>query len=346
VRPIRLYFNAEAREQWLRDMIANGLKNGMLTDEDAEPIESRIKEPFIQKYLKSLAVHVCTLPITQIVSVAVAIWYVVSHPELTWQGASARAGAILVAFQITLISPGSIVRGLYVVYLVIRERNLRDYNIAVFMGFIKYIGYLAFPIQMAYRYPALARFMAAHWATGAARVVPVFGERGALLEHGVFDLFYNRPLTIRRRIRKRAERRAALSPRYWHAIPIILLSVGAWLGVDAVCLRWYNAAPQLLSVWWLAFLLPFCAGIAAAAFAGGATVLNRAKLAFGIGVAAGGIYAATHVAMPYAIGNANLAWGKELLKTCTAVALSRVFIFGLAATLGAVAAETLAPEAD
>ncbi|MHC4984125.1 MAG: hypothetical protein ACYTF6_13280, partial [Planctomycetota bacterium] len=33
VRPIRLYFNAEAREQWLRDMIANGRKNGMLTDE-------------------------------------------------------------------------------------------------------------------------------------------------------------------------------------------------------------------------------------------------------------------------------------------------------------------------
>ncbi|MCK4601751.1 MAG: hypothetical protein KAU28_04760, partial [Phycisphaerae bacterium] len=61
VRPVRLYFNAEAREQWLRDMVAEGQKHHMLSDEDAEQIRSKIKEPFIQKYLQSLAVHVCTL---------------------------------------------------------------------------------------------------------------------------------------------------------------------------------------------------------------------------------------------------------------------------------------------
>jgi hypothetical protein len=94
---------------------------------------------------------------------------------------------------------------LYVVYLVIRERNFKDYNIAVFLGFFKYIGYLAFPIQMTHRYPALARFMAGHWATEAVHAVPVFGERGALLEHSVFNLFYNWPLTIRRRMQKRIE---------------------------------------------------------------------------------------------------------------------------------------------
>jgi len=55
---------------------------------------------------------------------------------------------------------------------------------------------------MTYRYPALARFMAAHWATDAVHIVPVFGERGALLEHWVFCLFYNWPLTIRRKMRK------------------------------------------------------------------------------------------------------------------------------------------------
>ncbi|GAH89768.1 unnamed protein product, partial [marine sediment metagenome] len=148
VRPVRLFFNAEAREQWLRDMVAEGRKKHMLSEEDAGQILSRIKEPFIQKYLKALAVHLCTLPVTQIVSVAVAIIYVLSHPELTWEQASLAAGAILIAFQITPISPGSLVRGLYVVYLVVRERNFKDYNIAVFLGFFKYVGYLAFPIQM------------------------------------------------------------------------------------------------------------------------------------------------------------------------------------------------------
>ena len=100
-------------------------------------------------------------------------------------------------------------RGLYVLYLVIRERNFKDYNIAVFLGFFKYIGYLAFPIQMAYRYPTLARFMAVHWATGAVPAIPVFGEKGALLEHTVFCTFYNWPLTIRRRTRNRIRRLAA-----------------------------------------------------------------------------------------------------------------------------------------
>ena len=65
----------------------------------------------------------------------------------------------------------------------------------MFLGFFKYIGYLAFPIQMTYRYPALARFMAGHWATEAVHVVPVFGERGALLEHKIFNLFYKDDFT-------------------------------------------------------------------------------------------------------------------------------------------------------
>ena len=100
------------------------------------------------------------VPVTQIVSLAVAWIYVAMHPEMPRTEAYAGAAAILVLFQITPISPGSLVRGLYVLYLVIKERNFKDYNIAFTLSFFKYIGYLAFPIQMAYRYPDLARFMA------------------------------------------------------------------------------------------------------------------------------------------------------------------------------------------
>jgi hypothetical protein len=104
--------------------------------------------------------------------------------------------------------------------MVIKDKSFKDYNIAVFLGFFKYVGYLAFPIQMTYRYPALARFMAAHWATDAVHIIPVFGERGALLEHWIFCIFYNWPLTIRRRMRARAALREKLSARYWHIVPI------------------------------------------------------------------------------------------------------------------------------
>ncbi|HCO93703.1 MAG TPA: hypothetical protein DIU00_07100, partial [Phycisphaerales bacterium] len=160
VRPVRLYFNAELREQWLREMMTEGQKKHMLSDEDAQIILSQIGEPFIQKYLKSLAVHVCTLPVTQVVSVAIAVIFVLTHPEMPRAESWGIGLGIIALFQVVPISPGSLTRGLYVLYLVIRERNFKDYNIAVFLGFFKYVGYLAFPIQMTYHYPVLARFMA------------------------------------------------------------------------------------------------------------------------------------------------------------------------------------------
>ena len=78
-------------------------------------------------------------------------------------------------------------------YLMIRERNLRDYLVAAPLSFVKYIGYLAFPLQMTTTYPRLARFLASRWATSAVHIVPVFGERGALFEHWIFDLAFNVP---------------------------------------------------------------------------------------------------------------------------------------------------------
>jgi len=176
LRPIRLYFNAELRAEWLNDMVQEGKKKHILTDEDAEIILGQVKEPFIQKYLKSLAVHICTLPITQVISVMIAIIYVATHPEMPRAQSYGIGLSIIALFQVVPISPGSLVRGLYVLFLVIKEKNFKDYNIAVFLGFFKYIGYLAFPIQMTYRYPALARFMAGHWATDAVHIVPVFGD--------------------------------------------------------------------------------------------------------------------------------------------------------------------------
>ena len=120
------------------------------------------------------------------------IRYYWTHPDMPEAEKAAAVAGILVLFQVIPVSPGSFCRGLYTTILAIRERNFKDYNIALFLSYFKYVGYLAFPIQMTYRYPAMARFMAAHWATDAVHIVPVFGERGALLEHWVFCLFYNK----------------------------------------------------------------------------------------------------------------------------------------------------------
>ncbi len=290
VRPVRLYFNADLREQWLREMVTEGKQKQILTNEDEQIILSQIKEPFIQKYLKCLAVHVCTLPVTQIVSVLVAIVYVAMHPEMSRGQAWGIGVGIVALFQVTPISPGSLVRGGYVLYLVIKERNFEDYNIAVFLSFFKYIGYLSFPIQMGYRYPALARFMAAHWATEAVHVVPVFGERGALLEHGIFALFYNWPLTIRRRMLKRDLVRAGMPPRYWHIAFCAIIGLGIFGFADFLYLKKFGELPGLDEIWGLAVLVPLLCGAAVTLGAGGAALQKRIIGGAICGVVIGALY--------------------------------------------------------
>ncbi|MGD0785768.1 MAG: YrzE family protein [Sedimentisphaerales bacterium] len=245
VRPVQLYFNEQLRKQWLLDMVKHGQNKHILTDEDAKTILLQIDEPYIDKYLKSLAVHICCLPITQIVSMIVAAVYIIKHPGLSWKESIAAAGAIMLIFHVIPVSPGSIVRGLYVIYVGLRDKSFKDYNIAVVLAFFKIVGYLAFPIQMTYRYPALARFMAAHWATDAVHTVPVFGERGALFEHSIFCAFYNWPLTIRRRMNARSALREKLSPRYWH---ILLIAVLAAAGLMFFANWHFKPAAALISL--------------------------------------------------------------------------------------------------
>ncbi len=334
VRPFKLYFSAELRQQWLRDMVNEGRKKHMLIDQDADTILSQLSEPYIQRYLISLVVHLMTLPLTQIVSVVVAWMY------YRKTGDKFGAGGILVLFQITPISPGSIARGLYAVGIAIYDRSFRDYNIAVFLSFIKYIGYLAFPIQMTYHYPALARFMAAHWATEAVHIVPVFGERGALLEHWVFCLFYNWPLTIRRRMRRRAEMRATIKPRYWHVALCIPVAVIILAFADCIHLLSAGQLPALHNIWWPLLLapVPILCGVAVTLGCAGAPLWKRIVSAAGSGAVVGLFYTAVSATLagPDAVAPGQIA----------AACICRLFVFTLFAAVGAISTELKLPDPD
>ncbi len=338
VRPVRLYFDSQLREQWLQEMVTAGRKNHILSDEDATIILSQVKEPFIQKYLKSLAVHVCTLPVTQLVSVLVAVIYVVLHPEMPRGQAWAIGLGIIALFQVVPISPGSLVRGFYVLYLVIRERNFKDYNIAVFLGFFKYIGYLAFPIQMAYRYPVLARFMAGHWANESVHIVPVFGESGALLEHWVFRLFYNWPLTIRRRVKKRIEWRARINKRFWHIGLWAIVAAGIFGVVDYIYLSNVGDLPRLKDIWWLSILVPMICGALVTLGCGGANLWERLVGAASCGVMVALISSAVSAVLENS-GGASL---RDITVSCT----WKIFIFAILSIIGAVFAELKLPDPE
>jgi len=200
------------REEWLLGEVEAGRREGMLTDAEAEHIAGEIKDPFIQKYLRCLAVHLCSVPVTQIVMLIAGVstgLYLNKVQGWSWAEATAAGTGVAVAIQGAPISPGSIARGLFVLYLMIRERDIRNYYIAAPVSFVHVIGYLAFPLQMVAHDAALARFLAGRWAKNLTHVVPVFGESGALLEHFVFDLFFNFPLTLKRGFKTRPLRWAA-----------------------------------------------------------------------------------------------------------------------------------------
>ncbi len=204
VRPFALFFSRPRRERWLREMIEEGRAEGILAGDEADRILARITEPYIQTYLLSLVVHLFTIPITQLVSFPLAAYVYLKTGSVFW------SGLIIGGAQVTPISPGSFCRGLYSTGLALWKRDWKNYSWAVCISYWKYVGYLGFPIQMVRAYPTLARFMATRWATRAIRIVPVFGESGALLEHGVFNLFFNVPVSLRRQWQDEGEARSRL----------------------------------------------------------------------------------------------------------------------------------------
>ncbi len=202
IRPLRLLVNREQRTQWLLDEVSAAGRAGMLSAAEERRIREQINDPFIQLYLKCLAVHLCMLPTTNVVVIGGAWLYGWFH-HLT-AGEITRLMVLWLAFfAVFPMSPGSFARGLFVLGVVLWRRRLHRFKVALVFSFWRYIGYLAFPVQMVSTFPALARFLGARWATQAVHGIPVLGQPGALLEHRVFDLFFNVPVTLGRWWRER-----------------------------------------------------------------------------------------------------------------------------------------------
>ncbi|MHC5093335.1 MAG: hypothetical protein ACYSO2_05480 [Planctomycetota bacterium] len=342
-RPLKLYFNSHLREQWLCDMVTQGKKKHILSDEDADTILSQVNEPYIQKYLVSLVVHLMTLPVTQVVGLIIAVinW---KARNLAWDDAMAQGALIMGALQVVPLSPGSFCRGLYTTILAIRDRNFKDYNIALFLSYFKYVGYLAFPIQMTYRYPAMARFMAAHWATDAVHIVPVFGERGALFEHWIFCLFYNWPLTVRRRMQRISEIRASLSARIWHIPLAALAAVSIFAAAHYGYFTKSGIGPISDNKWYikplfcLVFFVPSAAGWATTRFAGGLSRIKRISAAAICGLFIGVVYSLIAYKM-------ELSWDLEQMQLLVPM-VWRAFAMAIFCTIGALVTEIRMPDQD
>jgi hypothetical protein len=87
---------------------------------------------------------------------------------------------------------------------------------------------------MVRQYPALSRLMAGRWAKSMVHIVPVFGESGGLLEHAVFDLFFNLPLSIKRAFK--------INPVRWAVGTVLATSAQAASTLGGVARVW-GASP-------------------------------------------------------------------------------------------------------
>jgi hypothetical protein len=256
---------------------------------------------------------------------------------------AAVAAGILVLFQILPLSPGSLCRGFYTTYMAIKDRNFKDYNIALFLSYFKYVGYLAFPIQMTYRYPAIARFMASHWATDAVHIVPVFGERGALLERWVFGLCYNWPLTIRRRMISIADTRRFQKQNYLHLPVVVGLTWCMLIAIHHMYHLRTNITPTSENFWYLKsgwpFLGPILCGWFVTVFAGGMPLVRRIVSAVGCGA---------FLAIAYSIGAFYLekSWFPEQLTALWLPMIWRTFAFIIFSTISCLIRELMVQDPD
>jgi hypothetical protein len=170
-------------------------------------------------------------------------------------------------------------------------------------------------------------------------VVPVFGERGALLEHKIFNLFYNWPLTLRNRIQTRWQLRSTLSPRYWHIGLCMIAAVGIFVAADLYYLNRFGELPQLKEIWFVSLIVPLLCGATITLGAGGAVIWNRVMGAI-VCAAAVGVFS-TLISAVIGAGD-SLGGFSEIAVVC----LWRIFVFTILSVVGLLFTEINLPEPE
>ncbi|MBN1505204.1 MAG: hypothetical protein JW955_00060, partial [Sedimentisphaerales bacterium] len=157
------------------------------------------------------------------------------------------------------------------------------------------------------------------------------------LEHWAYYLFYNWPLTIRRRMRRRAQMRASLPARYWHGSPCVLAAAAVLGLVSYAHFRRTGQLPSLKEYWWLVIAAPLLCGSLVALGSGGAALGRRIVLAAVCG-ASTGVVATALLAI---ITRTGPTPETHLI---VAQGVWQVFLFTILSTVGAVMTELTLPE--
>ena len=152
----------------------------------------------------------------------------------------------------------------------------------------------------------------------------------------MFNLFYNWPLTVRRRMGKRSAMRERMAPRYWHLLPCMLIGTGIFTLIDWQYLKNAGGLPTLQTIWGFAMIVSVLIGMIVTLGAGGAALLKRIAGGALCGVAVGllsAILSGLYVADPPIASSAAIIFG-----------VWRAFVFTIVAVLGVLLTEIRMPE--
>ncbi|MHC5123575.1 MAG: hypothetical protein ACYSOR_05165, partial [Planctomycetota bacterium] len=170
------------------------------------------------------------------------------------------------------------------------------------------------------------------------------GERGALFEHWIFCLFYNWPLTVRRRMQRISEIRASLSARIWHIPLAALAAVSIFAAAHYGYFTKSGIGPISDNKWYikplfcLVFFVPSAAGWATTRFAGGLSRIKRISAAAICGLFIGVVYSLIAYKM-------ELSWDLEQMQLLVPM-VWRAFAMAIFCTIGALVTEIRMPEQD
>jgi hypothetical protein len=153
-------------------------------------------------------------------------------------------------------------------------------------------------------------------------------------------LFYNWPLTIGRRVRKRFERRSAIPARYWHVLPCSLAAATTAAGLAYVRIRGSGELPSLREIWWFMALMPLLCGMVVTLGAGGASMWKRIIAAVVCGLLTGAL---STVFVGFIAGRFGGTPEPGVLLTS---GVWQMFVFASVTPLGAILTELAIPDPE
>jgi hypothetical protein len=200
--PFDLCFREKKRREWLCALIVKQRERGLVSKAKADELCAQVAEARLQGFVRDLGFSLGLEVFSKLTYLALAV-YGLSSGDF-WLLGLALFGPI---------PPSGVARGLYSLARlswelpgIIRRRDRREFT-ALCLGIAvapwRFIGNLFAPLEMLFYYRRLSLLLADHFVSQMVRGVPVFGGEGRLLEYWAFQLTFNLPLSVYRRLVKK-----------------------------------------------------------------------------------------------------------------------------------------------